>query len=95
MSPSKLAYDYWKAVNAVIFNSSSDAMKLWDNEKLISSEGIKVSKMLATAEVNDEQERIMNMTHNEAIAELLELNRINSRLGTINKVEDNEILNFV
>jgi len=95
MSPSKLAYDYWTAVNGVIFNSSNDAMELWENEKLISSEGIKISKMLASAEVNDEQLRIKNMTHEEAIAELLELNRINSRLATISNVEDNEILNFV
>jgi type II restriction enzyme len=95
MSPSKLSKDYWTAVNSVIFSSSNDAMNLWENEKLISSEGIKISKMLASAEVYDEQERIKNMTHDEAIAELLELNRISSRLNTIDKVEDNEILNFV
>ena len=95
MSPSKVAFDYWTAVNGAIFNSSNEAKMLWEKEKAISSEGIKISKMLASAEVNDEQERIKGMTHKDAIAELLEMNRINSRLETINKVEDNEILNFV
>lgn len=95
MAPSKLAFEYWTAVNGAIFNSSSEARELWEKEKAISSEGIKISKLLASAEVNDEQERIAKMTHEQAIAELLEMNRINSRLETINKVEDNEILNFV
>ena len=95
MSPSKVAFDYWTAVNGAIFHSSNEAKELWEKEKAISSEGIKISKMLASAEVNFEQERIKGMTHRDAIAELLEMNRINSRLETINKVEDNEILNFV
>ena len=95
MSQSKVAFDYWTAVIGAIFHSSNEAKELWEKEKAISSEGIKISKMLASAEVNFEQERIKGMTHRDAIAELLEMNRINSRLETINKVEDNEILNFV
>lgn len=95
MTPSKLAKDYWTAVNGTIFNYSSEIAELWAKEKLASSEGIKISKSLASAEVVAERNRILNMSHEEAIAALLGMNRIESRLETINSVEDNEILNIL
>jgi len=95
MTPSKLAKDYWTAVNGVIFNYSPEVAELWKKEKLASSEGIKISKALASSEVVSERKRIENMSHKDAIKELLEMNRIDSRLGTIDSVQDNEILNLV
>lgn len=94
LTPSKGSNDYWAPVNSTILEFSDHASALMDSEKLISAEAIEVGKAIAKEEVLSERCRIENMSHEEAIAELFELHRINSRVDTIDAVGNNEILNI-
>jgi len=53
------------------------------------TESIAISKEEALTFLAQEREKIMRMSHNEALKELIKLHKIESRMKTINAVSDN------
>lgn len=89
INPTKSAVDYWTALNKTILSSSKNIDKLWSTEKIASSEAITISKEEALTYLANEREKIMRMSHREALEELIKIHRIESRIKTIESISDN------
>ena len=89
LNPSKNATDYWLAVNKTILSFSKKIQPIWDIEKGVATESISIAKEEALTFLAQEREKIMRMTHNEALKELIKVHKIESRIKTINVISDN------
>jgi hypothetical protein len=89
LNPSKNATDYWLAVNKTILSFSKKIQPLWDIEKGVATESISIAKEEALTFLAQEREKIMRMTHKEALKELIKVHKIESRIKTINAISDN------
>jgi hypothetical protein len=88
LNPSKNATDYWLAINKTILSFSKAIEPLWSIEKEVVTESIDISKEEALTFLAQEREKIMRMSHDEALRELIKLHKIESRMKTINAVSD-------
>jgi len=89
LNPSKSATDYWLAINKSILSFSKKIQPLWDIEKGVATESIAVAKDEALTFLAQEREKIMRMSHKEALKELIKVHKIESRIKTINGISDN------
>ncbi|MDD4602524.1 MAG: HindIII family type II restriction endonuclease [Bacteroidales bacterium] len=89
LNPSKNATDYWLAINKTILSFSKKIQLLWDIEKGVATESIAVAKDEALTFLAKEREKIMRMSHKEALKELIKVHKIESRIKTINAISDN------
>jgi len=89
MNPSKSAVDYWIGLNKTILNQSKIIMDIWQSEKLVATESIEISKKEALKFLASKREKIMRMSHDEALKELIKASKIDSKIKVINKISDN------
>lgn len=89
LNPSKNAIDYWLAINKSILSFSKKIQPLWDIEKGVATESIAVAKDEALTFLAKEREKIMRMSHKEALTELIKVHKIENRIKTINAISDN------
>lgn len=89
MNPSKSAADYWIGLNKTILNHSKIIMDIWQAEKLAAAESVEISKKEALKFLASEREKIMRMSHDEALKELIKASKIDSKIKAINKISDN------
>ena len=89
LNPSKNATDYWLAVNKTILSFSKKIEPIWDIEKKVATESISIAKEEALTFLAQEREKIMRMTHKEALKELIKIHKIESKIKTINAISDN------
>lgn len=89
LNPSKNTTDYWLAINKAILSFSKKIQSLWDIEKGVATESIAVAKEEALTFLAQEREKIMRMSHKEALKELIKVHKIESRIKTINAISDN------
>jgi type II restriction enzyme len=94
LNPSKDALQYWRAVNAVLLRSGGIVGEVWKREKLATIEGIKISKNIALEYLARERENICNLSHDEAIKKLLDMNKIDNRVSQIKGVRENTLMNL-
>ena len=92
LNPSKESTPYWYAVNRAMLDSSERMTALWLNEKQAAVESIVIAKELALKYLAEEREKIMRMSHNEAINELVRVHKIDSKERKISAVRSNRIL---
>tara|TARA_Y100000590_G_C15672514_1_gene996783 strand:- start:847 stop:1761 length:915 start_codon:yes stop_codon:yes gene_type:complete len=92
LNPSKNAIDYWLSINNVILSHSKSIFELWQDEKLAAQESIEVSKVEALRFLSAKREEIMRMSYEEALNELLKSSKIDSKMNTISKINDNGLL---
>lgn len=89
LNPSKSALDYWLAINKTILSFSPKIEPLWNIEKVVSVESIEDAKNEALTFLAKEREKIMRMSHQEALKELIKVHKIESKIKTINAISDN------
>jgi len=89
LNPSKNATDYWLAVNKTILFFSKKIQPIWDIEKGVATESIAIAKDEALTFLAQEREKIMRMSHKEALNELIKVHKIESRIKIINAISDN------
>lgn len=92
LNPSKEASSYWFAVNKTMLSFSNKLEDLWKAEKQAAVESIVLAKEEALTYLAKEREKIMRMSHDEALNELVKVYKIESRIKIINSVSNNEIL---
>lgn len=92
LNPSKEAYSYWFAINKTMLSFSSKIEDLWKAEKQAAIESIVIAKEEALIYLAKEREKIMRMSHEEALSELVRVHKIESRIKVINSVSSNAIL---
>jgi len=64
-------------------------MDIWQSEKLVATESIEISKKEALKFLASKREKIMRMSHDEALKELIKASKIDSKIKVINKISDN------
>lgn len=99
MHPSKNANSYWQAVNRTLLDFDDVIGKIWREEKFASNESILVSREEALTFLAAERARIMRLSRDEAIREVLKGRRVDSKIQTVrfitrNAVTRNGILNL-
>ncbi len=92
LNPSKDASSYWLPVNKAMLGFSKKIEELWKVEKQAAIESIAVGKEEALVFLANEREKIMRMSHEEALLELVRARRIESKIEVIRSVSDNGIL---
>jgi type II restriction enzyme len=91
LNPSKNATDYWIALNKTILSFSKKIEPLWNIEKGVATESIAIAKEEALTFLAQEREKIMRMSHKEALKELIKVHKIENRIKIINAISDNEL----
>lgn len=86
---SKNATDYWMGINKTLLEFSSSIEELWKKEKQASLESIEIAKLEDLTFLAKQRENIMRMSHEEAIKELIKVNKIDSKIKIINSIKDN------
>lgn len=91
LNPSKNAVAYWLAVNQTMLNFSNSIADLWNTEKAASLESVAIAKEEDLRFLSQERTRIMNMDHQEALRELIQMSKIDEKISIINRVRDSGI----
>jgi len=94
LNPSKNATDYWLAINRTMLAFSKKIEPLWNSEKEAATQSISIAKEEALTFLAQEREKIMRMSHQEALKELIKVHKIESRIKTINAISDNGLFNL-
>jgi len=94
LNPSKSATDYWLAVNKTILDHSEIIKELWKVEKIASAESVEIAKIEALTFLASEREKIMRMSHEQALKELLSMSKIDSKIRIIKSISDNGLFNI-
>lgn len=94
LNPSKDSQSYWKAINNAILQSHPAVARLWKEEKMASLEAISIAKEEALTELAAERERIMRMTKEQAVLELIKKSNLDNRESVISRVTDTGILSL-
>jgi len=92
LNPSKDASSYWLSVNRKMLGFSDKMENLWKEEKQATLESIAIAKEEALTFFANEREKIMRLSHEEALLELVRVRKIESRIKTIRSVTDNRLL---
>lgn len=92
MNPSKNAIVYWQAVNQKILDFDENIRKIWQDEKKASVESISISRDKDLVFLASERERIMKLTKEQAINEILIASKLDKKIRAICSVADNGIL---
>lgn len=92
LNPSKDATAYWLAVNKTMLGFSDKIENLWKIEKQAAIESIAAAKEEAITYLSNERTKIMQMSHEEALEELVRVHKIENRIEVIKSVSDNGIL---
>jgi type II restriction enzyme len=89
LNPSKSATDYWLAINRTMLDYSKDIEKLWNVEKAATMESIEIAKIEDLTFLAEQRARIMRLSHQEALTELIKVHKIDSKIRIINSITDN------
>ena len=91
MLPSKNANEYWQIVNGVVL--SRDGMSaIWREEKIALLESVEIARREALGFLAEERERIMKLSRQEAIREVLNGRKLDARIRAVESVAANRIL---
>lgn len=92
LNPSKDASSYWLPINKTMLDFSNKIENLWKKEKQAAVESIAAAKEEALTYLANEREKIMRMSHEEALLELVRVHKLENRINVIKSVTDNGLL---
>jgi hypothetical protein len=92
LNPSKDATSYWTAINRTMLHFSSSIDELWRIEKKAAVESIAAAKEEALRYLANERTKIMQMSHEEALLELVRVHKLENKIRTIKSLSDNRLL---
>lgn len=95
MNPSKNANAYWQIVNRKILNFDGGLSKIWKEEKQATIESIPILREEALGFLSLERERIMSLSKEEAIKEVLKSRKIENKIRAVKSVSDNGLLEVI
>lgn len=95
LNPSKDANNYWLAINRLILNHSPIIKDLWRDEKGAAVESIEIAKAEALKFLAMEREKIMRMSHEQALKELVKMSKIESKIRIIKSISDNGLFTII
>ena len=92
LNPSKNAINYWKTLNRTLLDFDKRISSIWREEKLASNESILISKKEALTFLAAERARIMRLSRDAAINEVLMWRKLDNKIQAVQSVVENRIL---
>lgn len=92
LNSSKIAKDYWSAINKSILDYDPLIKKLFKEEYSQIDTSIEIAKKIALNFINEDKEKFNKMTKEEAINELIKEKKIDSKIVTVKGLSINNIL---
>lgn len=92
MHPAKDAVSYWQSINRAFLQFDPLVGEIWREEKRATEKAILVSKEEALIFLAAERERIMKLSREEAIHEILKRQKLDNRVRAVQAVADNGLL---
>lgn len=92
MNPSKDATAYWQTVNRRMLEFDHQIANIWRDEKVALVESIQISREEALEFLASERQRIMQLSKEEAVKEVLRASKINNKIAAIRSVSDNGLV---
>ncbi len=95
MNPSKDAPAYWQTLNRTMLGFDKKISDLWREEKKASAESVNISREESLRFLASERERIMKMSKDQAISEILRSSKIDGKIRAVQSVCDNGLFGMV
>ena len=92
LHPSKNAIDYWTGVNQPIVRSLDKDVDLWTAEKSASIKTLETLKRESLRYLQSELDRLLALSHQEALEALIRSSRIDTRTAQVRNIEHGELL---
>lgn len=92
MNPSKNAIDYWTSINRSFVASLSGDADLWTTEKKESIAALNEAKKESLRYLRAERNRLLGLSHQQALDELIRLTGFDSRIEKVRKIEHGPLL---
>lgn len=92
LHPSKSAVDYWIGINGALVKSLSTHADLWTTEKIASVESLDVVKGESLLHLTSERNRMLGLSHQQALEELIRLAGLDSRIKQVEHTEHGTLL---
>ena len=93
MVPSKSASDYWQVVNRAFLNRAGTS-EIWREEKVALLESVEVARQEALRFLAEERERVMGLSRQESIQEVLDGRKLDTRIQAVTAVVENGLLDI-
>ena len=95
LHPSKDANAYWRAMNRTLLDFDPVISSLWQTEKRAAAESLVNAKEEGLLFLGLERSRIMRMSHEQALQELVKLHKLESRVKTITMLSQNKLMELI
>lgn len=92
LHPSKSATDYWAGINSALVASLKGDGDLWTAEKTASLEALGVAKEESLTYLLAERNRLLGLSHKQALEELIRLAGLDSRITQVERVDHGKLL---
>ena len=92
LHPSKSAIDYWMAINRTLVDSLGPDTDLWKAEKIASQESLAVTKRESLRYLTAEKDKLLDLSHKEALRELVRMSGFNSRIQQVERIQHGPLL---
>lgn len=92
LHPSKNAADYWIGINQALIIVLGKHKHLWTIEKKESLDGLLLVKEEALSYLRSERDRLLGLSHREALNELLKSVGLDARIAQIERLQHGELL---
>lgn len=92
LHPSKNAVDYWTGINRAFVVSLKGDADLWTAEKIVSAEALGVVKDESLRYLISERNRLLGLSHKEALKELIRMAGLDSRIAQVERIEHGQLL---
>lgn len=92
LTPSKDASSYWHPINRAMLGFDKSIADYWREEKVAAMESVDVLRREALRYYANERGKILRLSKDQAIAEILKRSKIETRVNAIKKVCDNGIM---
>ena len=92
LHPSKNAIDYWLGINSALVAALKGDVDIWTVEKTASIEAVGIAKDEALTYLRIERDRLLGLSHKQALEELIRLAGLDSRITRVECVEHGNLL---
>lgn len=92
LHPSKSAADYWLGINRALVDALEGNLDLWTAEKTASLAALGLVKDEALSYLRAERNRLLGLSHKQALDELIRAMGLNSRIVQVKRIEHGNLL---
>lgn len=92
LQPGKSAADYWLGINRALVAALKNDVDLWTAEKKASLLALSIAKDEALTYLRAERNRLLGLSHQQALGELIRATGLDSRINQIERLDHGALL---